>query len=369
MDEKLYGADFRNVSLKERFALRRKISRFAVMTRHYPVSREIEKEIMRDFLKSPGTDMHYMVTYQADAPQSAAAWVMTPAYSDWNSMETRMYPVNQYFQSAARDEALLKDVPVQKANDAYKTGLSIVYDLEGVHIYIRAEDPDVADARLGKKKSREFEMFIRPGPDSVYNWFYLSDVPECPNTGGTVEWSSPGRDHKMTYDYLRKDGCFTETGYAFHVLIPWEMYAGKLPSPDRQWTLGCMGNGMTLNGNVHELSRALKIDFQFSPETLIAIQKNTALKAYYAYKKYSTSPYEMIQIWESDTDIGDPDFYQEKLESLIQELDEAGERLEKTEESAEIDEIYRKYVPLWQNIRYEAADRRVHYLRDRFLGR
>ena len=354
LDKKVYGDAWKEQTLKDRFALRRRISRFAVITQRYHISQDIFQEIMEDFFNEPRTDLRYKVEFQKNAPRSAAAWAGTKTFNEWYKMETRMVPLDMYFQNAASDEKFLKDVPVKPIKPETKNGIQIVYDLEGVHVYVRAEDPDIEAVRLGKKESASFECFIRPGSDSAYNWFFLANLPDCDDVHA-VEWNGAGKDYKLTYDYLKKDACLTKTGYAIHTFIPWEMYLDKLPSKNRQWTLGYIGNGGSMNGFVHELERALKLDFNIPKNVLIQIMKNTGLRAFYRYKKLRDPAYEFIRTWESDKDLGDAEFYTAELADFIRELDDAGAKLEMTNDADEIEKIYTKYAPLWHNIRSDTS--------------
>ena len=366
LDKKIYGSKWKEVSLKDRFALRRRISRFAVICQHYSVSQNIFKEIMKDFFKDTRTDLHYTVKYQKNAPKNAAAWAASDAFREWRRMETRLIPLDMYFQNAASDEKFLKDVPDHQIKPETKNGIQLVYDLDGVHLYARAEDPDIEAVRLGKKESPSFECFIRPGQDSTYSWFFFAQLPDCTDSHA-VQWNSPGKDYKLTYDFLKKDACLTDSGYALHAFIPWEMFLDKLPLEDRQWSLGFIGNGGSVNGYVHELERALKLDFDIPKNIMIRIMKNTGLRAFYRYQKVREPAYEFIRTWESDKELGDADFYARELASFIQELDDAGARLEKSTDANEIKQLYTKYAPLWHNIRYEVSERRTNYLRKKIL--
>ena len=68
-----------------------------------------------------------------------------------------------------------------------------------------------------------------------------------------------------------------------------------------------------------------------------------------------------------DPVLGDPEFYEDCVKPLVEELDAAGQRLLAPASDAELDEIYRVWVPLWAEIEYEIQARRTAWLKDRFF--
>ena len=98
-----------------------------------------------------------------------------------------------------------------------------------------------------------------------------------------VNWGSPTRNYKLTYDFFTKDAVTTNNGIVAHTFAPWIMFHNTLPLNGNKWTYGLQAwgrQGLTLSGTVHEHSRALELIFNFTPEQLLKLKRNVAITAF-----------------------------------------------------------------------------------------
>lgn len=261
----------------------------------------------------------------------------------------------------------MKGAVEPKPNPAYKTGVQIVYDDQGVHIFVRCDDPKLKQVLLGEGSAGSLEMLLKPGENAAYHSWYF-------NLPGTVDpyivnWETPNKHYRMTYDYFKKDSATTLDAIVAHTFIPWMMFYDKLPSKSNQWLFGMQRFGrcrLALSGLVHEIGRSVRLDFDFTKRQMTNLKRSVCLMAFNKYDKLRKDERGAILIWK-DEKLGDPEFFKTELEPLLKELDDAGVKLKTPAKDAEIDAIFAKYVPLWAEINYVVADKRKQYLKSKFL--
>lgn len=331
-------------------------------------ARKLNDEIMKNMFRPAETNKRYTVKYLADAPKTAEAWARSKDYQNWKGMETRF---GSYFgYDVHNDKLLLKDTELPKLNDAYKTGIHVVYDDLAVHIYLRTDDPEIQKVALGQLKGPQLEWTFRPGPGNAYRTFFFGGLPETGDYAD-VNWAAATKNYKLTRNVIKKDAVMTKNGFAAHFSLSWfDMYQ-TLPVNGKYWELGlCVwGRGTrTLSGMVHELSRMLKLDFQITPAQLKAIKRNIAIQAYSHYKDIRSNSGGFIQNW-NDYLLGDPDFYQASLVDYLKDLDDTGAKLLSDKlTDAELNMIFDKYVPQWAEINYMIDEKRNEYLKKQMFS-
>ena len=244
----------------------------------------------------------------------------------------------------------------------------MVYDDLGVHIYLRANDPNVIEVEQGKRLGASLEWVLSPGDQNAYYWFYFKGIPDNSDVH-YVNWAAATKNYRLTYDVIFKDSTTTPEGYAAHVFIPWIGVYDKLPSADNVWRVGLQiknGDFRTLSGHVHELHRGIIMDFSFTPEQRVALERQICIQAFNRYNNIRRNSGGRIQNW-NDIQLGDRAFYKASLEEYIKELDEAGEKLMAPAPDSEIHAIFTKYAPQWAEINYVLEDKRADYLRDKLF--
>jgi len=238
-----------------------------------------------------------------------------------------------------------------------------------VHIFLRIDDPNVEEVNQGKRGGPGLEWVFQPGAEHAYHSFHFGSLPNTDDRH-YVNWAAPTKHYRLTYDTVFKDAVTTPQGYAAHAFIPWIAVHDKMPSKNNVWGIGVQiwdgANTKTNSGTVHELSRLISLDFDFTPAQRIAIERETALQAFNSYNHIRQDAGGVIQNW-NDAVLGDPDFYAAELAGFIAELDEAGKRLNAPAPDSEIHAIYEKYVPVWQEIKYILDEKRGEYLRKKLI--
>lgn len=311
-------------------------------------------------------------TYVPNAPTSADGFVRSPFHDDWKAMYSAFGVYGDgYSESGETDERRhLKDAVQPVPDPALRTGVRVLYDELGVHVFVRCDDPGVDDIRLGRRDAGSLEICFRPGgEDKPYHTIFFSGLPSTDDPH-LVDWSMPGRHYRRTQDCFAKDATLTDKGCVAHVSIPWMSFYDSLPSDGNDWTLGVIRwtdkGGLTSGGVVHELSRGIKIRFQMTPAQIAGLRRNVSITAFNRYDKIRRDKGGVIQSW-NDPLLGDPAFYEAEVAPLVEELDAAGKRLLAPAPDKEVEQLYRDVVPLWAEIRYELAERRARYLGDRLF--
>ncbi len=338
--------------------------------KRFETARKLNDEIMKNMFREAETNKRYTVKYLADAPKTADAWSRTPDYQNWNIMETRFAPYFGY--DVHNDKLLLKDTELPKLDDAYKTGLHIVFDENAVHIYARIDDPEAEKVAQGMQGGASLEWTFQPGADHAYHTFFFNSLPDSSDPHW-VNWAGPTKRYRLTYDGITKDAVITKKGFAAHVAIPWLYVYDRLPGKEQgnNWKLGlCVWNkgSRTLGGMVHELGRALKLDFEMTPEQRTALERTICIQAFAKYNKIRNDAGGIIQNW-NDYLLGDPEFYEKCLKDYIAELDEAGKKLMAPAADADIHAIFTKYVPQWAEINYMLDEKRAEYLKSKLFSK
>lgn len=337
------------------------------MAGQFEKCRELDEWVLKNMFREPVTNNVYKVKYIADAPQTADAWVKSPYYGDWKVLETRFYPIAGLQHGSQEDSRSLKDVPEEKLDDAYKMGLHVYYTDEGVHIFLRVNDPAMQELIEGKRKFGLLEWILQPGKEEPYHCWDFS----LPDTTEPYYYTTSGvsKNYRLTYDFIKKDVALTKEAVVAHTFVPWMLFYDRLPSKTSDWRLNMQTLGRSkrsLAGFYHELERSLRLRFEFTPERLTSLKRTIARVAFNRYNTMRKDLGGRIHTW-NDPFLGDQEFYAAVVAPLVADLDAAGERLMKPAPDSEIEEFYQKYVPQWAEINIVLAERRAAYLKTEFL--
>ncbi len=349
---------------REKLLLMRKISDLFFRARRYEVCRDIYNGTFRNLYVKLEPKV-YIVRFAENLPRTADGFVRTEYFDDWSGMETRfwVYGDEPNISNDIDVKRFLKESVQPQIDPAWRTGICGLCDAEGLHLYIRCEDPGVQEIITHKRDGGGLECYFRPDPDAVYQMWFLQNLPSAVDDVN-VDWALPGPRYQLTDDVIFRDACMTKSGVAAHFFIPWYAFSRYLPFDGKMWYFGmqrwCKGGNQTISGQGHELTRMLQLQFKFTPDQLKAIKRTVCKTAYNMFKASKTLP-----VWRDDTALGDPEFYKSELESLVKELDEAGKLLEKSD--TDIDMVYEKYLPLWSHFEHIVSEKRRNYLRRSFF--
>lgn len=348
----------------------RAASRFFFQAKQFDMAHMIHTNNMEKMFKAPAVGRTYSVEFVDDAPKTADSWTKSKYYNQWDKMETRFMPYNAYDVDGSSDmKHFLKGTPEIKLNDDYRTGVHILADPAGVHVFVRGNDPAIEEVMLGKRGGPGLEQLIRPHDDRAYHSWYFDSVPSTKDPH-YVNWATPSPTYRYTYDYMTKDAVLTKDGYVAHTYIPWLMFYDNLPVNGHKWKYGIQvwagANTRTLSGMVHELSRAIHLDFKMTPAQVQKLKRTIAIQLYNRYNKIRWDRGDQIRIWE-DPVLGDVAFWDAEVKPLIDELDAAGKKLLETKTDAEAAVFFEKYAATWAEIGYVIAGKRAAYLSKKLL--
>lgn len=343
----------------ETIAALRDLCRRLYALRRYDDCRALQAFWEKTMMIDPAKKAHGVI-FDEDAPKSAEGFVRSRYFDDFAAMETRFENYCRDFHMRKEyDEKLLRTYD-DKVDPAYRTGIKAIADSEGLHIFIRCDDPEIDDVKTGKRKNAGgLEIFFEPGDHEFpYHSIFFTDLPGTGDPHDS-DWALPDRKFRRSKDCIFKDAVFTKCGMVAHIYMPWIGFYDALPFDGRYWTLGVyryLPKGLICTGGaVHALGRGLKLEFQFTKSQKEMLKKRITLTAYNRYANQRNDDGDFILRW-NDKLLGDTEFFDSELKPLLERLDKAGETLEQGETAK------------WAEIRYEISDRRKDYLRRKLLA-
>ncbi len=361
---KKFDSKFKDLTSEAKLRVIRRASEMMFRGKRYDVCQDIYNDILKNQFISL-EPKKYTAKYNDNPPQTADGFARTPFYNDWKNMETRFIPYgdNPNINTDTDVKRFLKDAKQPEITKGYETGIYCLYDTEGLHIYVRANDADIHEVREGVRDAGMFECTFRPHADAPYHMWFMQQMPKAIDEIN-LEYASPSPRYRNTQDYFRFDGALTQEGVVGHTFIPWIAFYDNLPVDGKCWYFGMQrwgkGGGQTISGQVHELARMLNIKFDFSNDVLKKIKRNLCKIAYNRFKQSYN-----LKVWKTDDKLGDPEFYEKELAPLVAELEEAGKMLD--DKNADIHKIFEKYMAQWAEFEYTIAAKRNLYLKKKFF--
>jgi hypothetical protein len=363
----------RKYTPEDKLRLLYRVSEFLFRCDRYDLCRAIHAEITNNMF-THFVKKEFTVKYDPLAPKTAEGWTHTPSYKDWNQMETRFVPHGDLLDFSLQNDIarLLKDAVQPEIPAGYRTGVYFLCDDEGLHIYVRADDPHVDEIVALKRKGGNFDMNFKAGAGNAPYNIWFKDLPDA--TGGyIVDWASPTKTYALARDIFKRDAVTTPEGIAAHVFVPWLSFCTQLPFDGNDWLFGMLrsvpGVGkQALTGNHQEFGRLMHLTFDLTPRQRIEMKRRVANMTFNAYNRLRKDANEFILAWKDDA-LGDPVFFSSVLEPMLKELDEAGATLTGGQALADpdVDTLFEKYVPIWGNIKYAIAEKRAAYLQEKLL--
>lgn len=358
---------------EEKLRLLYRASEFLFRCDQYERCRAIYAEVKNNMFL-PLEKKTFAVKYDPLAPKTAEGWTHTASYKDWKQMETRFVPHGDLLDFRLQNDIdrLLKDAVQPEIPTGYETGVYFLCNDEGLHIYVRADDPHVDEIVALKRRGGGFDMNFKAGTGNAPHNIWFKDLPDA--TGGyIVDWASPTKNYSLSRDIFKRDAVTTPTGIAAHVFVPWLHFCTQLPFDGNDWQFGMIRNvpgvgRQALTGNHQEFGRLVHLTFDLKPQQQIEMKRRVASMSFNAYSRLRNDANGFILAWKDDA-LGDPAFFSSVLEPLLKELDEAGARLadEQALRDKDVDALFAKYVPIWGSIKYVVAEKRAAYLQDIFF--
>lgn len=303
---------------------------------------------------------------------SASANVTKLIYQVHYSSEDLSTPTDWYNSSYFNDPAYKENRFVQywvetpiTPGGPRDTGFYMVYNEEGLNIFFQSNETE-RDANNVLKNS-SIEMFLQTGRgDMPYHQMIIQ-------TNGSpyeyYEWQTEYRHNRPLQGNSTVINEEIPTGWGTVVSIPWETFYEYVPLNGEDWEFMMIrwspSNSPTWGGKVHQTGRFNVLDFQApTAAQRTAIQKNVILAA---WDKFNDTVTELNAAW-LNGDADDQYFYNQRLQPLISAGQANGSQIPNIDNlsAVQIDALYR-HVPQWFELRYDAEDARIAFLKNRFL--
>lgn len=263
-----------------------------------------------------------------------------------------------------------------KKSQVKPTEMQIVCDEYGVHFLFTAYDDKAREVQAGLGSAGSYEMYLAPGINQPYFCF----LPNL-NTGINHIWNTTydnAQWHRLDPGFKKKDiktdHIFTKDGYRFYMFLNWEKFYDKLPETGDLWEYENVHwsrfGGYSWNGikTIHGRSTWGLLRFNISKEQSVRIKRHIiyeACKAYRKEKQTTGSNHGVIDRWQNDTVLGDPEFFRQKVESVSRKLDDALKLVKIDMDDATVETLYREAVPGWFGIKHIVSGLRRRYLEEK----
>ena len=301
--------------------------------------------------------------------------------TDWRALSGRLETHLCDLPFKANLDALETDVATGREKIAFEEGakptrmsFQTVADRDALHLFLRVEDSEARLVESGAKGGVRTEMYLSPGEDQPYTIFGSN-----PRDG--ISWDFPtsyqSADHKrldrtpLTGRRCRSEVAFTDGDYVLHIVLPWDDFYQKLPSPKATWKFECISwcpdGGYTWGGSIgiHNVSRWGSLEISLTPKQLTEIRRGILLRALPDWRKRKyVGPFGALDYFETwaDKEIGDPAFYAECLKPLDEELAGYAKRIRPDMTDADVNDIYEKGLVRIKGLKYEIDRLRREYL-------
>lgn len=313
-----------------------------------------------------------------NAPYDVGSWLTSPLLTaaEGKGKLDRPYGDNLEFLLATDSAVMGRNVSAKSGEVAgdQQTDFYTVCDAEGLHLFFNTLDSKADEVVSGLVGGGSYEMYLAPGDHQAYLTF-LADLPGGDIDPGGFITMYPNPQFRLpskTDGTLRTATQATGKGFATHLFLSWELFYDKLPTDGTAWQFDAIrwtrAGGLSFGGSESVHNRSSWGDVVFSgmtDEHLTAIKRGIIYKAVVKYRA-ERKPIGALGGW-SDAVLGDPAFYQAKVEPMVKRLDEYAAMVKKDLSAAEVETLFKEAVPGWMEGPYIVAAMRSEYLRDAML--
>lgn len=325
----------------------------------------------------PDEKVEYKLTWLPDAPTTAEGALKAGVF-DKLACENRMGRY-QVFENYSRtgERAILKS-KVEKPNLAAdkpgkEAAVCACYDANGLHVYMKFNDPDAWKARDGIASGLYFEYDFQPGGDSPWHWNMVTRADE-PNVDQGAVWDAPRKGFKVGAEYIKQDAVSTENCHVFHLYVPWILCWNEFPKEGDVWRLvlvaGWAGQfGAMGAGGVHELGRGMHMTFGEIPADVRAKMTKGLLREAVRDYHMVRDKWENASFW-ADADLGDPAFNDKVAWPFMKDCDALANECCKPDLSDErAKEIFETRLFDLADFRLALDAKRSAYLQEQFFAK
>ena len=255
-------------------------------------------------------------------------------------------------------------------SDDARMELSAVCDCDGLHLFLRVEDPNARAVQNGFAGGMKTEMYFAAGADRPYACFGTSPR-------GGVDFSFQTQYDNLGHSRLDFTGLvrrgwfkceteFTDVDYVEHLFFAWDNFYRELPADGTAWKYDCISwtpkGGYTWAGSQgpHSCMAWGDLVFSLTPEAITRIRKGLLLRTHGVWRK--TGRLDVFAKW-ADDEIGDPGFYAERLKPLQTELAAAMSGVKPDMSDEEVNRIFELALAKCRGLKHEIDALRKDYLR------
>lgn len=254
--------------------------------------------------------------------------------------------------------------------------LTTLCDRYGLHIFLRAEDPNARKIEQGFARGYGCEMYFAPGRNQPYACMGSSAA-----SGVTFIFDTTYNNKNHTRFAIndpknfRSEVEFTDNDYVLHLFFSWDLYYNKLPAKGSEYRFESLAwgpaGGFSWGGSqgIHAAGSWGSLRFDLTDKQLNEIRKEIIFKTYKSFRNVPRDPRireNLFQCW-ADPGIGDPKFYKEYVLPLEQELNQYIKKIKVDMTDADVADVYINALPKMKGLAHEVDQLRRKYLTEGML--
>ena len=321
----------------------------------------------------PEETVSYRVRYLDEAPTSAETALRLGLFDKLpNENRIGLYNVYNIFKKDKELKRVRGEPAPHLAADKPGCEAAVIsaYDRMGLHVYAKFNDPNAWKTRDGLARGVAIEYTIVPGEGRPWHWNTLNTAAKPSDAG--VFWDSPRKGFKYGMEYITEDCYVGENCHVVHLFFPWLLFAYDLPENGAEWRLSFIAEwagqfGALGGGAVHELGRAMRLDFEVTPWHREILRLGLLRQVVGEYGKVR-GKFENAEFW-VDPHLGDAAFYEQVVAPWLAELDGVAAQVKSGEnlDAATVNRLLDKYLFDLADFRLAIDAKRAAYIRDAFL--
>lgn len=332
------------------------------------------------------------MSYFGDTPRRriVVKWLDEPIanISDWRKIEKSLehQMCDLKFNDTMTRELLETDVASGRKFETDKKGdgkepvrydLSAVCDRNGVHVFLRAKDPESRKVEAGYNFGIGIEMYFAPGENQPYTCMMANPrqgVNDHFQTAYTSAFNQRFEPTKSTFGGFRSETGFTDDDYVLHLFFAWDDFYQKLPTAGTDWKFEalcwCPDGGRTWGGSIsiHSPTRWGNLRFELTPEQLTAVKRGILARARSGWSDRVYADGSRINwfLYWGDLAIGDPEFSNEALGAVSGELGKLVGRIKPDMTDADVNEVYDQGLVRIKGLKHELDRLRKDWLMKKY---
>ena len=313
----------------------------------------------------------YVVRFSERPVAGAADWANLPFKPEESAFDRKYGGGGAAF--------LVTDVSTGDRGEAVKGGegqttLSVVADVWGVHILRTFHDKRAREFERGFLDAGSFEEYIAPGENQPYTCFLVYPKKDALPGGFETAYDGEGRrriDFKDPTSF-KSDVAFTDDAVMVYTGISWNNFATLVPKDGAAWDFEsvfwgpneCAWNGLK---TIHGRSSWGRLVFEMPESARLKILEDQICKAvvrFKAEKKAGHGHEGLITHW-TDEAVGDPVFYAERVQPLVDRLDAVVQRVNADMTAEDVKDIAENWLQKLVDFPYIVNRLRGEWLREK----